>query len=120
MSEQPTDYGPINAQITDAITSALTDPKPWWQSRRQWGLAIWAFGWLLGRFGVDIDTGALTALAPQIIEAIGAIVGIWGALRASRPIDMGRVLPGVDIPGVRARSVQTNRDGPLGPFHRSD
>jgi hypothetical protein len=101
MTEPRTQYGPLDPQFTDAITAALTEPKPWWQSRRQWGLLIWLVGWLLGRAGVEVDTAAITAFVPQMIEIIGAIVGVWGAIRAERPIDMARVLPGVSLPGLR-------------------
>jgi len=113
---QPNDFG----AVADAISGAIADPKPWWESRRQWGLAIWALGWLLGRFGIDVDTAALMALVPQAMELIGAVVAIWGALRATRPIDLGRVLPGVSVPGVRRQPMPSDRDDPRGSFGGTD
>lgn len=111
-NEQPTDFA--------AVADAISDPKPWWQSRRQWGLAIWALGWLLGRFGVDVDTAAFAALVPQIIEIIGAVIGIWGAIKAERPIDLGRVAPGVTIPRLRRQRLPSDRDDPFGSFDGTD
>jgi hypothetical protein len=113
---QPNDFG----AVADAISGAIADPKPWWESRRQWGLLIWCVGWLLGRVGVDVDTATLTAFVPQLIEIIGVVIGVWGAIRAERPIDVARVLPGVSIPGVRNQRVQANRPDPFGSFGGSD
>lgn len=94
------DGRPIPSPRRDAIGATLfpraieaVAPKPWWMSRGVVGPLISALAMLATVFGVEIDPETQGYVIDQVVAIgtaamviVGAVVGIWGRVKARRPI----------------------------------
>lgn len=62
------------------------DPKPWYLSRAVWGGIVAAAAGIGAVAGIDIDQPALVELLLAAGGIAGGALGIYGRLRAERPI----------------------------------
>lgn len=105
----------IKAQMADAVTSAVSDPKvqaelsavpaiidaltpvvdailhstnnePWWQSRIIWGQIITAAGLAAAGFGVTLNASTQELLVSLAVPLAGIAVTLYGRLRAKKPL----------------------------------
>jgi hypothetical protein len=83
------------------IDAATADPdpsgKPWWQSRSIWGVLIVIGAQGLALAGIEVDQTAALEAAMGLVTILGALLAWVGRVRATRPISMRRVLPGVTL-----------------------
>lgn len=68
--------------------------KPWYASKGIIGPIVTIAALVAGFFGIDIDTQTqavvvdeLVAAASAIVAVVGAIVGIWGRVTATKVIE---------------------------------
>jgi hypothetical protein len=78
----------VTINLTDNLerTSAMTDMKPWWQSKTLWGAIVTIVSSALGLAGFelgDMDAEALTGLLTSLGAALGGIIAIVGRLKAN-------------------------------------
>jgi len=71
----------------------INETKPWYTSRTIWGGLATILALVLGFFGYSVDEATKTliieqgpALAAGIAGAIGAVLTVWGRLKASKNI----------------------------------
>ena len=67
--------------------------KPWWQSKTIWGALITIIALILSLFGVQIDEqtkqvliNESVALATAIAGIVGAVLSIYGRIKAKQRI----------------------------------
>lgn len=63
----------------------MNDIKQWHQSKTVWGALIAILASLLQTMGIDLDSGAQSQLADNLVSlagAIGGLVAIYGRLTA--------------------------------------
>jgi len=75
------------------VRESMGTPKPWWQSRTIIGALVVLCAQGLRLAGLEVDTGAVTDLVADGATVLGALLALWGRVRAERPIRR-RVLPG--------------------------
>jgi hypothetical protein len=67
--------------------------KPWWQSRTIiWALVIIA-AQIAGRFGLEIDSAALTDTIIAALSLLGGAGVLYGRIKATRPIRFHKKKP---------------------------
>ena len=64
------------------------DNKIFLKSKTVWGVIVMALPVILPLFGVNIDTSAIGGAGDQILTAVGAILAIYGRVKASGGISV--------------------------------
>lgn len=120
-------YGPATraayAEYLDRDTQVPTvvppAPKPWYLSRSIIGLLATIIAGLLGKSGYLVDSGELTNVLLQVVEAGGLVLAFVGTVRRDRPIDRGAVAFGLRT-DARTNQVRAERETDIshlrGPF----
>ncbi len=65
--------------------TTMTDTKRWYQSKTVWGAIVTLLALVAGSFGFKIgvsEQAALIELGPQLVAIAGAVVALFGRLRA--------------------------------------
>ncbi len=92
MPETPHDEG-LEASPVSAFPSPISG-KSWWQSRTIIGAVIVLLASFAGIFGWSVDSDATTEIALQVASVVGAVLAIYGRVRAEQPIRrVRRALP---------------------------
>lgn len=90
---EPLDFGHVLAE-------ELAKPKPWWHSRGMWGALMVLAAQGARMVGLEIDSAALTDAILSGLTLLGAVLAWWGRVKASRPISLRAVAPGLSVGGA--------------------
>lgn len=73
----------------------MFDSKSIFQSKTIWGIILMLFGFVLNYLGYNFDAemqasilDQLLAYVPEISEAIGFILGVWGRISATKSVSL--------------------------------
>ncbi len=83
--------------LAAVIAAELGKPKPWWQSRGMWGAFMVLVAQVARGFGLEIDSAALTDAVLSGITLLGLGLAWWGRVKATRPISLRDVAPGLHL-----------------------
>jgi hypothetical protein len=90
-------YGPVTQaahqahldQVDTTPVPNITPPAalPWWRSRAVLGWLAVALAWGVSRYGLTVDSAALTEWLVSATEVAGAGLALWGTWHNRAPID---------------------------------
>lgn len=73
----------------------MDEYKSFLTSKTIWGLILMGLGFLLDRYGFNVDATAqgelvdmIIAAVPEGMEVVGMILGIWGRVKATKALTL--------------------------------
>ena len=83
-------HGPLSGSGQDAhgplLEPMVPEGKPWWQSRTIIGASVVLISTVASMWGWSVDIGVTTEVVMQVAALVGAVLAIYGRVRAERPI----------------------------------
>lgn len=64
------------------------DDKVWWQSKTIWGSILSFIAMALSYFNINLDVGLQAEIVNLIIGAVGAVLTVYGRLKASGSVKL--------------------------------